>query len=830
MAAQDESLRLVAEVVDKFSGPLRNLRTMLQGVQAGPGVEKLKTGLEGSQKAASALSREVGNTLTPALNAAGIAGLSVSGALLGVGAALRAFTGSTATLALLGRETRMTVDSMRVLEEVGKRFDIAPEAMQQSFRNFAENAQQLKRGIGDITGFLQSQSPAVAKWAAELQRDLAKGLDPDVAYRRAVEFMRRIQDPIDRGRFAEKLFGNKQLGLFGSEDIGKVIDEVERQLGRLPKGAAENALAFKHSWDAIITSLIGVRDAVGITLLPTLKEMTDEFGKFVESPAVKTGVTDALNSVAKVLRETDWKSIGGDIMTVFGMIGSAASNTASGIRTLSDVLKSLKEWKPIEAFRKLDDGILSKVVPKNVVPSIWDLTRGKPDVETLEKRRDGVQNQIDGIDTGGKAGAASAEDAARREKLATELKQLTEEIRKLREATKPYDPFVQQQSFNGTGPFGGASVQNAGFGGFAAGGGYSALPPAMRPYQGGSSLPQSSPWGGSGRAGRSSRSPQLRAPQETGPWTAGGGRFPRIELPKGASQTRERLRGREDAGPGLNADGSINGMSRDATEEYANILGKRESGNRYGIRNSYGFSGRWQMGAAALADTGYVQKGTKNRGLSDDSVWTGKNGIGSLKEFLANKDGIQDRQFIEYTNRNRRALERLGVLKEGMTPAQQAGWLAAAHLKGPGGAAALARGNDNVDANGTAASSYFRMMARVGRETRKAAQAAEPTGGRAFDQTVKAYGSRPDETSAADGKSAFGAKLPKIDESDAMLRKALKSPLMGPTAVDLKGGATLDISFKNPPAGMSTSTSMDGLFKDLNLRKGASLPKAGVDI
>lgn len=159
---------------------------------------------------------------------------------------------------------------------------------------------------------------------------------------------------------------------------------------------------------------------------------------------------------------------------------------------------------------------------------------------------------------------------------------------------------------------------------------------------------------------------------------------------------------------------NIDGLDEGATKQYAAILGNRESGNRYGITNPYGYVGRWQMGADALAENGYVKPGTTNRGLNDPSNWTGKGGVHSVEEFKANKGGVQDQEFGEYTNRHYAQLKAAGVIRDGMTKAEVAGWLAAAHLKGVGGAISLSRGHDNVDANGTSASSYRRMMAGVG--------------------------------------------------------------------------------------------------------------------
>ena len=119
------------------------------------------------------------------------------------------------------------------------------------------------------------------------------------------------------------------------------------------------------------------------------------------------------------------------------------------------------------------------------------------------------------------------------------------------------------------------------------------------------------------------------------------------------------------------------------------------------------------MGGDALFDTGYVSR-KGNGSLANPSAWTGKNGINSLEDFLANKNGVQDKQFVEYTNMHIRQLRKAGVIRDGMSDEQVAGHLAAAHLKGVGGAIALARGQDGADANGTRASSYFSMMKGVG--------------------------------------------------------------------------------------------------------------------
>ena len=49
---------------------------------------------------------------------------------------------------------------------------------------------------------------------------------------------------------------------------------------------------------------------------------------------------------------------------------------------------------------------------------------------------------------------------------------------------------------------------------------------------------------------------------------------------------------------------------------YLDKLGEMESGNNYGAVNRLGYCGRWQFGAGALIDTGYVRAGTTNRALA----------------------------------------------------------------------------------------------------------------------------------------------------------------------------------------------------------------------
>lgn len=182
--------------------------------------------------------------------------------------------------------------------------------------------------------------------------------------------------------------------------------------------------------------------------------------------------------------------------------------------------------------------------------------------------------------------------------------------------------------------------------------------------------------------------------------------------------------------------GTVGPLNEQDWENYKNVLGQRESGNDYSRVNTIGFAGRWQFGGPALADLGYVKPGTRTRALKYKHVWTGKDGISSRDDWLSNKGNVQDKAILLYTRRNYRALLRLKVITRSTDKATVAGYLMAAHLKGPGGARKLKNGRDNRDAYGTTASSYFNLGKSVvsGGYSGEAASVAKNVGGSESDQ------------------------------------------------------------------------------------------------
>ena len=90
-------------------------------------------------------------------------------------------------------------------------------------------------------------------------------------------------------------------------------------------------------------------------------------------------------------------------------------------------------------------------------------------------------------------------------------------------------------------------------------------------------------------------------------------------------------------------------------DKYYTRLSALESTNDPKSVNSRGYIGRYQMGADALVDTGYLKKeaaGKGNKAIDDATMWTGKNNIRSKEEFLANEKE-QEAAVRAYTELNR---------------------------------------------------------------------------------------------------------------------------------------------------------------------------------
>jgi hypothetical protein len=155
-------------------------------------------------------------------------------------------------------------------------------------------------------------------------------------------------------------------------------------------------------------------------------------------------------------------------------------------------------------------------------------------------------------------------------------------------------------------------------------------------------------------------------------------------------------------------------------DDFLNALGARESGGDYTKENTIGYVGKYQMGEAALIDTGYYKKdGTKTNDWSGQ--WTGKDNVYNLEDFK-NNAAAQENAVRQLAELNWKTIQRLELDKyvgqevNGIL-ITESGLLAGAHLKGVGKGGLidfLTQGKNGQDAYGTGVSEYKRPKAPWG--------------------------------------------------------------------------------------------------------------------
>ena len=148
-------------------------------------------------------------------------------------------------------------------------------------------------------------------------------------------------------------------------------------------------------------------------------------------------------------------------------------------------------------------------------------------------------------------------------------------------------------------------------------------------------------------------------------------------------------------------------------KKFCQVLGTRESGNVYEKVNKIGFCGRWQFGALALIDCGYVKRDRRrNSDLLRSDSWLGTNGVTSREGWLSGR-ATQNAAMLQYTRMHYKSLIKSGSLSAGSSLPRVAGLLAASHLMGVGGANDFVRGKFKTDGFGTSTKEYYALLSKA---------------------------------------------------------------------------------------------------------------------
>lgn len=160
--------------------------------------------------------------------------------------------------------------------------------------------------------------------------------------------------------------------------------------------------------------------------------------------------------------------------------------------------------------------------------------------------------------------------------------------------------------------------------------------------------------------------------------------------------------------------GGIGNLDQTEVKAYMAQMGYSEGSGQYNIRGGSGnnYLGKYQLGAAALEDLGYLKKGSfkayGNDAVNNPDNWLGTNGVGSAQDFMKNS-ALQDIAMYNYTSMNYDRLIKSGVITSQSSNDNVAGILGVSHLLGSAGAKEWYNGNGGKDAFGTTGNTYYNL-------------------------------------------------------------------------------------------------------------------------
>jgi hypothetical protein len=295
---QDEVVKIVVEVVDKFTKPLEDMRKHLIAVgDKAPDGEKLTKHFHNLRTVSQSLGSGV-NLLLPAVRSLGFGFAGIAAAVFGVVSALRGFAGNLDTLSRLSRETGLTIDRMRELEAVGRRFGATAGEMRQSWRDFAAEMHKIRAHTQSetLTGL---RGIGLNEYANRLQAAKTTGDALEIMFAE----LDKIRDPDERRRFLQLHFFPPEFADASRAQREALVAEYRKEVGATKKDTIAASKRFEDSmqnlgnrWEAITKEM--ARDGTLDGVVKSLESAVGALDKINETLADKPFITVRPGSIA----------------------------------------------------------------------------------------------------------------------------------------------------------------------------------------------------------------------------------------------------------------------------------------------------------------------------------------------------------------------------------------------------------------------------------------------------------------------------------------------------------------------------------------------------
>lgn len=351
MSGQDDTMRLAAEVVDKWSGPLREMNKAFRQVRdtiKGTHSDSTKAVKENEKayrelhQTISRVRNNVAGSLTPALTEVGITAISVGGSIAAVVSAVKDLGDTSRTLTYLNRQSEISVTQLRAIDEMAERIGVSAPTMNAGLARFgdfmaanARNAPQALAVWNQMPGSFQAIGQSL------------KGLSRGEQLNKVLEFTAHSRAPIDQKR--------KLLAMMGlPEDLANASSELLAEYRRGMQHVLDHpidvakGLRSKAAFEELRAAIRGLKDDLGGEFAPGLTEMIKELNTFLGKKETIAFISAEFKSVVQSIREIvdGVRKIknGESPVSITAVPGGRADQLGKFLKEPFDPMSPLKRW------------------------------------------------------------------------------------------------------------------------------------------------------------------------------------------------------------------------------------------------------------------------------------------------------------------------------------------------------------------------------------------------------------------------------------------------------------------------------------------------------
>jgi uncharacterized membrane protein YgcG len=331
--SQAETLSLVAQVVDKFSAPIAEMRKSL-GALSEKNIASHKAGKQAAtvhsvafaelRKQIKETADNTKNILSPALTTLGIGAISTGAAIAGITAAVKGFSDSSRGLAFANRETGLSVQHLRELQALAPRIGSTPEALTQSLTNFNTALDQWKNRLGPLREFFASRFGEGAGYIRQLGEELLHTTDRWQQLNLVEKLAGQMPKESERRSFYEALGLDPNLARLKGKEFTDALADIRKTIKPLGPNDIVKGKESAQAFDRLRESITSLKDTIGAELSPEMTKATNAVRNFINAHG--EDLRKLLHDIAHELESANWKKFGDDLRAAAKWIDGTAQS------------------------------------------------------------------------------------------------------------------------------------------------------------------------------------------------------------------------------------------------------------------------------------------------------------------------------------------------------------------------------------------------------------------------------------------------------------------------------------------------------------------------